>query len=120
MTKEEELKQAVVARNLKRNVSGEALANRINVFLGRVLPMAIAEDKPMVTIVFDRRDVTEAVWNELMSYCAKDAKGSYRRNLIAYVVAEVYKPYLADYEVVTNALGERNRPIDIVFYLNQD
>lgn len=110
---EEELKQAVVARNAKRKANSEELPKIINEFLKENLPAAIAEDKPTVTIGFDKENVSEKTWDELVDYYVEG--GQYRKNLFDIIVSDVYKPYLSDYIISASYLN----PITIKFYLEQ-
>lgn len=116
MTIEEALKQAVEKRDAKRKAKANEFPNRINEFLKENLPTAIAEDKPTVTIGFDKGNVSEKTWDDLVDYYAKDNKGHYRKNLFDIIVADVYKPYLSDYSISASYLN----PITIKFYLEQD
>ena len=120
MTIEEELKQAVVARNANRKAKGDELPKRINEFLGITLPNAIAKDEPLVSMAFKRENVPDTVWDELNTYGTKTSYGKYRKNMLDLIVDDVYKPYLSDYSMSIGQLNSADRPIRIKFYLNQD
>lgn len=117
---EEELKQAVLARDLKRKAKSEELPKRINEFLGNTLAKAIAEDEPLVSIVFNRENVSEELWDKLNDYGLKNARGNYHKNMLDLIVDEVYKPYLSDYSMSIDHLKSDNVPIRVSFYINQD
>lgn len=120
MTIEEELKQAVVARNAKRKAKSDELPKRINEFLGSTLAKAIAEDEPLVSIVFKHENVSEELWDEIVEYGTKNAYGNYRKNMLDLIVEDVYKPYLSDYSISIGYINSDELPIRVSFYIKQD
>ena len=120
MTIEEELKQAVVARNAKRKAKSDELPKRINEFLGSTLAKAIAEDEPTISVVFKRENVSEELWDKLNDYGLKNAMGNYRKNMLDLIVDDVYKPYLSDYSMSIGYLKSNELPIRVSFYIKQD
>ena len=120
MTKEEELKQAVATRNAKRKAKGDELPKIINEFLGNTLARAIAQDEPLVSVVFKRESVSEELWDEIFEYGTKNSYGKYRKNMLDLVVDDVYKPYLSDYSMSIDHLKSDNVPVRVSFYINKD
>ena len=120
MTKEEELKQAVTERNAKRKAKSDELPKRINEFLGITLPTAIAQDEPLVSIVFKRENVSEELWDEIVEYGTKNSYGNYRKNMLDLIVDDVYRPYLSDYSMSIGYLKSNELPIRVSFYIKQD
>lgn len=117
MTTKEELEETIVAYRLIRKIKEEELPNRINEFLDNTLAKAVAEDEVSVSIVFAREDISEELWNELISYGAKNHRGEYWLNLVDLIVDDVYKPYLEDYMISIGHLKDTSTPIRITFYL---
>lgn len=120
MTIEEALKQAVEKRNAKRNAKAKELPKNINDFLGSILPIAIAQDKPTVSVVFKRENVSKTLWNELVEYGTKNLYGNYRKNMLDLIVDDVYRPYLSDYSISIGYLKSDELPIRVSFYIKQD
>lgn len=120
MTKEEELEQAVATRNANRKAKDEELPKIINEFLGNTLARAIAQDDQLVSIAFNRENVSEELWEELNTYGTKTPYGKYHKNLMDLIVEDVYKPYLSDYSISIGHLKSNELSIRIKFYLNQD
>lgn len=120
MTTEEALKQAVEKRNAKRNAKAKELPKHINDFLGSILPIAIAQDKPTVSVVFKRENVSKTLWDELVEYGTKNLYGNYRKDMLDLIVEDVYKPYLSDYSVTAVYLSNNELHIRVTFTLEQD
>lgn len=115
MTKEEELKQAVATRNAKRKAKGDEFPKIINEFLGNTLARAIAQDEPLVSVVFKRENVSSPFWEELSSYIVADCMTTPHKFIMEDYVDKVYKPYLVGAKVT-----DYPEHILVTFYLNQD
>lgn len=112
---EEELKLAVATRNAKRKSGTVEVHKFVNKFLGNTLARAIAQDEPLVSVVFKRENVSSPFWEELSSYIVADCMTTPHKFIMEDYVDKVYKSYLVGAKVTSYP-----EHILVTFYLNQD
>lgn len=133
MAIEDQLKEAVKARNLTRHSRYTKTRNLINSFLEQELPEAIRADqdrlKVLVTTLpatseevqkWDTTSVSveKLVWNVLEDYTTPTGPSG-KESLMDDYVDDVFKPYLTNYQAIKIRTQDGDVILRLTFFINQ-
>ena len=133
MAIEDQLKEAVKARNLTRHSRYTKTRNLINSFLEQELPEAIRADqdrlKVLVTTLpatseevhkWDTTSVSveKLVWDVLEDYTTPTGPSG-KESLMDDYVDDVFKPYLTNYQAIKIRTQDGDVILRLTFFINQ-
>lgn len=133
MAIEDQLKEAVKARNLTRHSRYTKTRNLINSFLEQELPEAIRADQDRLKVLVTTLPATskevqtwdipsvsveKLVWDVLEDYTTPTGPSG-KESLMDDYVDDVFKPYLTNYQAIKIRTQEGEDILRLTFFINQ-